>query len=108
MIRRCCRGGSDGPRAPADPCLILPPRPGLVAAGGERGTMRSRAGLALALAAALLVGSCGGSRCPKPIAYDDATLKEVQKALASLPRDSILHHVMADYENERDDLRFCK
>jgi hypothetical protein len=25
-----------------------------------------------------------------------------------LPRDNILHQVMTDYENERDDLRFCR
>ena len=37
----------------------------------------------------------------------DATLREVQKALTALPRDNILHQVMADYETERDDLRFC-
>jgi hypothetical protein len=73
--------------------------------------MRSRAGLGLAaaLAVPLIAAGCGGgSRCPKPVAYDEATLDEIQKALAALPRDSILHQVMADYENERDDLRFCK
>lgn len=69
--------------------------------------MRARAGLALAVA--LLAGGCAGaSKCPKPVVYDDATLKEIQKAIAALPKDSILHQVMTDYENERDDLRFCK
>ena len=69
----------------------------------------------LVLAFVLLAGGCssigiGGSsgKCPKPIVYDDASLKEVQAALRALPRDSILHQMMADYENERDDLRFCK
>jgi hypothetical protein len=62
-----------------------------------------------ALAVALLLGGCGNvSKCPKPIAYDDATLKAIQKALAALPKDSVLRSVMMDYENERDDLRFCK
>ena len=71
--------------------------------------MRSRAGLALALAVLLLAAGCGGgSKCPKPVVYDDATLKKIQKALTALPRDNILHQVMSDYENERDDLRFCK
>ena len=73
--------------------------------------MRSRAGLGLAaaLAVPLVTAGCGGaSRCPKPVAYDDAQLREIQKALTALPRDSILHQVMEDYETERDDLRFCK
>ena len=69
--------------------------------------MRARTGVALAVA--LLAGGCGGaSKCPKPVVYDEATLKEIQKALTALPKDSVLHQVMADYENERDDLRFCK
>lgn len=68
-----------------------------------------RAGAGLALAMALLAGGCSSaSKCPKPVAYDDATLKEIQKALAALPKDSVLRQVMVDYENERDDLRFCK
>ena len=69
--------------------------------------MRAVAGVALMLA--LVLGGCGGaSKCPKPIVYDDATLKDIQKALAALPKDSVLRQVMIDYENERDDLRFCK
>jgi hypothetical protein len=73
--------------------------------------MRSRAGvgLAAAMAVPLIVTGCGSaSQCPKPVAYDDATLREIQKALTALPRDNILHQVMEDYETERDDLRFCK
>jgi len=58
-------------------------------------------------ALALLAGGCS-SKCPKPIVYDPAALKEIQKAVEALPRDSILHQVMTDYENERDDLRFCR
>jgi len=69
--------------------------------------MRVGAGLALALA--LLAGGCGGaSKCPTPIVYDDASLKKIQAALKALPPDNILHQVMTDYENERDDLRFCR
>jgi hypothetical protein len=69
--------------------------------------MRVGAGVALALA--LLVGGCGGaSKCPKPIVYDESSLKQIQAALKALSPDNILHQVMTDYENERDDLRFCR
>jgi len=69
--------------------------------------MRLRAGVALACV--LVAGGCGGtSKCPKPIVYDDATLKQIGEALKALKPDNILHQVMTDYENERDDLRFCK
>jgi hypothetical protein len=77
-----------------------------------------RAILSVALAAALAVaassgtGPRGGSgaerKCPVPIPYTKAQLDEVQKAIHDLPKDSILHQIMRDYENERDDLRFCK
>lgn len=75
--------------------------------------MVSRAGMAVAaLAAALVVAGCSSThstacRCPKPVAYDDATLKQITDALKALPADNILHQAMDDYENERDDLRFC-
>ena len=69
--------------------------------------MRFGAGAALALA--LLAGACGGtSKCPTPIVYDEATLKKIEKAREALPRDSILLQILEDYENERDDLRFCR
>ena len=68
--------------------------------------MRLRAGVALACA--LLAGGCGTSKCPQPIVYDESSLKEIQAALKALKPDNILHQVMADYENERDDLRFCR
>ena len=67
-----------------------------------------RPGAWVALACVLLAGGCGTSKCPQPIAYDDSTLKEIQAALKALKPDNILHQVMADYETERDDLRFCK
>lgn len=75
--------------------------------------MRSRTRwAAAALAAVLLVAGCAGTRetacrCPKPVAYDDATLKQITAALKALPPDNVLHRAMDDYENERDDLRFC-
>ncbi len=70
--------------------------------------MRFAAGVALA--SALFAGGCGSSasKCPRPIAYDEATLKKIEKAREALPRDSILLQLLEDYENERDDLRFCK
>ena len=46
-------------------------------------------------------------KCPKPVGYDEATLKEISQALRALPSDNVLHRAMEDYENERDDLRFC-
>jgi hypothetical protein len=77
-----------------------------------------RAILSVALAAALAVAACSGTgpgggsgaerKCPVPIPYTKAQLDEVQKAIHDLPKDSILHQIMRDYENERDDLRFCK
>ena len=71
--------------------------------------MRSRVGLVLTLQLSLLAAGCAGaSSCPKPVVYDDASLREIQKALTALPKDSILRQVMSDYETERDDLRFCK
>jgi len=69
--------------------------------------MRRQAVLALALA--FLAGGCSGnSKCPTPVRYDDATLSKIQKAREALPKDSILHQVLTDYETERDDLRFCR
>lgn len=69
--------------------------------------MRWRAGLALA-GVALLGGCSSAPKCPKPVHYSDAQLKQIEKAREKLPRDSILQQVLIDYENERDDLRFCQ
>ena len=74
--------------------------------------MRVWAGIALALAALMLLGGCGGGaralRCPQPVVYDDATLKKIEKAREALPKDSILLRVLEDFETERDELRYCK
>ena len=76
--------------------------------------MGSRVGIAVAAFGALLVvAGCGSTRstasqCPKPVAYDEATLKKISDALRALPADNVLHQAMEDYENERDDLRFCR
>jgi type IV pilus biogenesis protein CpaD/CtpE len=69
--------------------------------------MRSKAVLALAMAL-LACGCASKSKCPTPVNYDAKTLKEIEKAREALPKDSILHQVLEDYENERDDLRFCR
>jgi hypothetical protein len=61
----------------------------------------------LVLAVAAFVAGCS-SKCPVPVAYSEAQLKEIQKARQDLPKDSILHQVLEDYETERDDLRFCR
>ena len=74
--------------------------------------MASRVGMAVAAFAALLViTACSGTRstasqCPKPVDYDEATLKKISEALRALPADNVLRQAMEDYENERDDLRF--
>jgi hypothetical protein len=47
-------------------------------------------------------------KCPKPVAYDEATLAKISQALRALPSENVLHQAMEDYENERDDLRFCQ
>jgi hypothetical protein len=76
--------------------------------------MDSRVGIAVAAFAALLVvAGCRGTgpttcQCPKPVAYDEPTLKKISEALRALPADNVLHQAMEDYENERDDLRFCR
>ena len=76
--------------------------------------MNSRVGIGVAAFAALLVvAGCGSERstacqCPKPVAYDEPTLKKISQALRALPADNVLQQAMEDYENERDDLQFCR
>lgn len=77
-----------------------------------------RAKAAAALGVVVLLGGCSGIAehlggappcvCPQPIHYSAAQLKAIEKAREALPRDSILHQVLIDYENERDDLRYCR
>lgn len=77
-----------------------------------------RVGAALAVAVCLLMAGCGDDKnqdagttghtgCPIPVHYDKATLDKIQAALDKLAPDSILRTTMSDYEQERDDLRFC-
>jgi hypothetical protein len=76
--------------------------------------MMSRVGvLAAGLASVLAIAGCSAARpaacqCPKPVAYDDDTLKKISQALRALPSDNVLQQAMEDYENERDELRFCR
>jgi len=74
--------------------------------------LAKRIGLAATGAVILLTAACsrmGSSvcQCPTPVAYDDATIKQITQALRELPPDNILHRTMDDYEDERDDLRAC-
>jgi hypothetical protein len=75
--------------------------------------MGSKNWVAITALTTVLVGAdCSGTRsnacqCPKPVVYDDVTLQKISQALRALPPDNILHRAMEDYENERDDLRFC-
>jgi hypothetical protein len=78
----------------------------------ESTRMTSRVGMrAVTLAVILAIAGCGtrssACKCPKPVAYDEPTLKRISEALRALPNDNVLHQAMEDYENERDDLRFC-
>jgi hypothetical protein len=75
--------------------------------------MISGAGISLAAAMILFfLAGCGSAastacQCPKPVAYDDATITKITQALRALPPDNVLHRTMDDYEDERDELRIC-
>jgi hypothetical protein len=89
--------------------LPPPPAPGIFSPAEGEGVMRWTAGMLLGVA--LLAAGCSGSdanKCPAPVHYDAATLKKIEKAREALPQDSVLRQVLTDYENERDDLRFCR
>jgi hypothetical protein len=67
---------------------------------------------AAAIVVVLVVTGCSAVRdtsckCPKPVEYDETTLKQISQSLRALPPENVLHRAMEDYENERDDLRFC-
>jgi hypothetical protein len=75
--------------------------------------MISGAGIWLGAAMILFfLAGCGSAastacQCPKPVAYDDATITKISQALRALPPDNVLHRAMDDYEDERDELRIC-
>lgn len=69
-------------------------------------------GYAVLVVTLFFIGGCSSTQstacqCPKPVSYDDATIKKITAALRALPADSVLHQAMDDYEDERDDLRAC-
>jgi hypothetical protein len=73
-------------------------------------------GAGVRLAAAIIIflpAGCASAvstacQCPKPVAYDDATITKITQALRALPPDNVLHRAMDDYEDERDELRICR
>ncbi len=76
--------------------------------------MVARAGIGFAALAAVVVlagcssvGSTSACQCPKPVAYNEATIKAITAALKALPPDSVLQAAMDDYEDERYNLRHC-
>lgn len=75
--------------------------------------MASRVGIGFAaLAAVLVLAGCSSisttaCQCPKPVAYNDATIKAITAALKALPPNSVLQAAMDDYEDERYNLRHC-
>ena len=71
-----------------------------------------RVGIAVVLAEIVILAGCStpqstACRCPQPVSYDDATIKQITAALKALPPDNVLQRAMDDYEDERDDLRIC-
>jgi hypothetical protein len=94
--------------------LLINTRTLVILAGtGQRSGTLSKIRVAVALTAVLAIVGCSAIRstacqCPKPVAYDEETLSKISKALRALPPDDVLLRAMEDYENERDDLRFCQ
>jgi hypothetical protein len=66
---------------------------------------------ALALLSLALAG-CAASRqpavpCPQVVSYTDAQLNAIQQSINRLPKDDALRGAMSDYEQLRDDARYC-
>ena len=86
----------------------------MVLAAGEEGEgMLSKARKSVALTTVLAIVGCSTAQstacqCPKLVVYDENTLSKISQALRALPPDNVLLQAMEDYENERDDLRFCQ
>ncbi|HXE17910.1 MAG TPA: hypothetical protein VN632_11825 [Stellaceae bacterium] len=72
-------------------------------------------GLSLAALAAvsLALAGCGSQqradtpRCPSVVNYSDAQLTGIQASINKLSKDDILRTAMSDYEQLRDDARYC-
>ena len=74
--------------------------------------MRGRAFLAAPLAGLpLLLAGCAAKPppvpCPRVVDYTDAQLTAIQQSINRLPKDDPLRGAMQDYENLRDDARYC-
>jgi hypothetical protein len=65
---------------------------------------------AIVLLSAMLYG-CGGGPppvpCPQVVNYSDAQLDAIQRSINSLPKKDPLRGAMSDYEQLRDDARYC-
>ncbi len=61
----------------------------------------------LGLAGCSSIGTTAACQCPKPVAYNEATIKAITAALKALPPNSVLQAAMDDYEDERYNLRHC-
>lgn len=67
------------------------------------------AGLALL---SLALAGCASSRppavqCPQVVNYTDAQLDSIQQSINRLPKNDPLRGAMSDYEQLRDDARYC-
>ena len=70
--------------------------------------------LAAFAATALMLAGCGSSqhaaetpRCPQVVNYSDAQLTAIQASINKLSKTDILRTAMSDYEQLRDDSRYC-
>lgn len=69
-------------------------------------------GAALAVLS-LALASCAGSprqaavQCPQVVNYTDAQLDAIQQSINRLPKNDPLRGAMSDYEQLRDDARYC-
>lgn len=73
-------------------------------------------GMSLAALAAmsLALAGCGSQpraadapRCPQVVNYSDAQLTAIQASINKLPKNDALRGAMSDYEQLRDDARYC-
>ena len=46
-------------------------------------------------------------QCPQVVKYSDAQLDAIQRSINRLPKDDPLRGAMSDYEQLRDDARYC-
>jgi hypothetical protein len=60
----------------------------------------------------LVLAACAGPqrpavKCPQVVNYTDAQLDAIQQSINRLPKNDPLRGAMSDYEQLRDDARFC-